>query len=55
MSAYFSSQSEEWNTPTHIVESVQKVLGVIDLDPCSNSRITPNIPARKLYVKADNF
>ncbi len=52
--ACLSSQSVEWCTPVHIVKSVLKVLGNIDLDPCSNSRINPNVPATNLYTKAEN-
>ena len=52
--ACFSSQSVEWNTPTHIVQSVLRILKTIDVDPCCNSRSTPNIPAKRLYTKAEN-
>lgn len=52
--ACFSSQSVEWNTPAHIVQSVLSVLKVIDLDPCSNSHTRPNIPANTLYTKNEN-
>lgn len=52
--ACFSSQSVEWYTPAHIVHSVQKLLGTIDIDPCSNSTINPTIPARQLYTKVEN-
>ena len=54
MGACFSSESVEWNTPTHIVESVLKILKSVDLDPCSNSRTNPNVPAKRLYTKAEN-
>jgi hypothetical protein len=50
----FSSMSVEWNTPGHIIHAVTSVLKSIDLDPCSNSRANPNIPAKKLYTKDDN-
>lgn len=51
---HFSSESDEWWTPKDILERVVQVLGVIDLDPCSNSRDTPNVPAKKLFTKEDD-
>ena len=44
----------EFYTPKHIIEAVIDVLGGVDLDPCSNSRATPNVPARYVYTKKDN-
>lgn len=52
--AMFTSDSSEWYTPPEIVSSVLDVLGDIDLDPCSNSKEKPNIPARTLYTKEDD-
>ena len=52
--ACFSSQSVEWYTPMHIIQSVIAVLGSVDLDPCSNSRTHPNVPARRHYTKSDD-
>lgn len=49
-----SSLSEEWYTPPHILERVVEFFGEIDLDPCSNSKTAPNVPARCLYTKADD-
>lgn len=49
-----TSKSEEWYTPAHILERVVEVFDVIDLDPCSNSHETPNVPARQVYTKADD-
>jgi len=34
--ALCSSSSECWNSPSHILDSVYRVLGHVDLDPCSN-------------------
>lgn len=45
--AVFSSANDQWLTPPEIVERVQRCLGVIDLDPCSDGH---NIPARKHYT-----
>lgn len=44
----------EYYTPKHIIDAVREVLGEIDLDPCSNSHTTPNVPANYLYTKEDN-
>lgn len=44
----------EFYTPKHIIDAVLDVLGTIDLDPCSNSYTSPNVPAKYLYTKDDN-
>lgn len=49
-----SSDSPEWYTPQEIVYLSLEVLGEIDLDPCSNSRETPNVPARNHYTREDD-
>jgi DNA N-6-adenine-methyltransferase (Dam) len=49
-----SSDSPEWYTPSDIIKAVLDVMGVIDLDPCSNSHDTPTVPARILYTKDDD-
>jgi len=46
-----SSESPEWYTPQEIVRLSIKLLGKIDLDPCSNSLETPHVPADKYYTK----
>ena len=51
---HFMSESEEWYTPKEIIDSVIKVLGEIDLDPCSNSKTHPIIPAKKHFTKEDD-
>lgn len=53
-SVHFSSESGRYNTPFHIVEAVEETLGGIDLDPCSNSRTDPNVPAREVFVEEDD-
>ncbi len=52
----FSSDSEEWLTPKEILDSVEAVLGTIDLDPCAERRDAAgaNVPARARYTKQDN-
>jgi len=55
IAVHTSSATPEWYTPDHIVESVLKAFaGYIDLDPCTNSKIAPNIPARTLFDKTDD-
>lgn len=49
----FSSASEEWYTPSHILERVYQVLGIPDLDPCCNEG-TPIVNADSYLRKKDN-
>lgn len=51
---HYSSESEEWNTPGSIVELVLTLLGEVDLDPCSNSKKKPNVPAKKVFTKNED-
>lgn len=53
MAVYYSSETPEWYTPPRIIERVIRVLGEIDLDPCSNPG-KPNIPAHQHYTQQDN-
>jgi hypothetical protein len=48
-----TSASNEWWTPAHILEAVYKILGTVDLDPCSPTHEGP-VKADKYYTKADN-
>lgn len=52
--ALMTSESDKWNTPQDILERAVKVLGEIDLDPCSNSLESPNVPARRHYTEAED-
>jgi phage N-6-adenine-methyltransferase len=54
ISIHFSSRSEEWYTPSIVVERVMRVFGKIDLDPASNSNNSPSIPAKRHFTKADD-
>ncbi len=47
---HFTSDSEEHYTPDIIWQAAQRVMGVIVLDPCSNSADQPNIPALRQYT-----
>lgn len=51
---HFMSETDEWYTPKEIIESVLEVLGEIDLDPCSNSKSHPAIPANKHFTKNED-
>jgi len=52
--ALYSSDSVEWNTPPEILDLVVSVFGEIDLDPCSNSKEAPNVPAALHYTEGDD-
>lgn len=52
--ALFTSTSEEWYTPNKVIQPTLAVLKVIDLDPCSNSKEQPTIPANNYYTKEDD-
>lgn len=54
MAVHFSSDTPEHYTPAVIVDAVIDVLGEIDLDPCSNSKDTPNVPALYHYTVEDD-
>ena len=54
MAVHFSSETPEHYTPPAIINAVLAVLGSIDLDPCSNSRERPNVPARIHFTKDDD-
>lgn len=43
-----------WNTPTEIVGEVEGMFGVIDVDPASNDKESPNVPATTLYTEEDD-
>lgn len=47
----FSSKNDRWLTPRLIIDRAVSVMGVIGLDPCSNSSVRPNVPALKHYTK----
>ena len=43
-----------WNTPADIVTDVREMFGEIDLDPASDSKDTPNVPATTIYTEEDD-
>jgi len=54
LDVFFSSETPEWYTPHHVVDRVLEVFESIDLDPCSNSRTHPNVPAHRHYTQKDD-
>lgn len=49
-----TSASYEWYTPKEIIDRTLQIMGTIDLDPCSNSHETPNVPAAHHFTINDN-
>ena len=54
LSVHYSSETPEHYTPKHIIDAAIECMGAIDLDPCSNSIVTPNVPASMHYIKKDD-
>ena len=54
MAVHFSSESPEHYTPLIIIKAALLCLDEIDLDPCSNSHDTPNVPAANHYTAEDD-
>ena len=52
-SVHFLSNTSEWNTPLIIIDNTIKLLGNIDLDPCSNEG-EPNISADEHYTEKED-
>lgn len=54
MAVHYSSETPEHYTPREIIDAVIDCMGVIDLDPCSNSHDAPNVPARYHFTQDDD-
>lgn len=54
LSVHFSSESPEHYTPESILDLVIEVMSKIDLDPCSNSKDDPHVPAADHYTAEDD-
>jgi hypothetical protein len=52
--ALLSHESTEHYTPQYILDAVISCMGAIDLDPASNSKEIPNVPAARHYTAQDN-
>lgn len=49
-----SSNSDEHNTPSYLIEATREVLGSIDLDPMSNDLANETVRATNYYTKEDD-
>lgn len=49
-----SSNSDEHNTPSYLIEAAREVLGTIDLDPMSNALANETVGATTYYTKEDD-
>jgi len=47
MNILHSSLSDEWGTPSYLVEMAREVLGTIELDPCSTSQWNMTVKANE--------
>lgn len=54
MAVHFSSATPEWYTPQSIIDIVSGFFDEIDLDPCSNSHESPNVPAHQVFTQEDD-
>ena len=51
--ALLSYESTDYYTPHYILDAVITCMGAIDIDPASNSREIPNVPAARHYTAQD--
>ena len=55
LTATTGNRTDCWNTPVEFVGDVIRFFnGSLDLDPCSNSTESPNVPARQVYTEETN-
>jgi hypothetical protein len=54
LAVHYSSDTPEHYTPQEIIHAVIECMGAIDLDPCSNSKTAPNVPAKCHYTVEDD-
>lgn len=54
MAIHYSSDTPEHYTPRCIIDLVLDLMGGIDLDPCSNSKTKPNVPAAVHYTQKED-
>jgi len=54
LAVHHSSATAEWYTPRIVIDHVLAFFDEIDLDPCSNSKDAPNVPARQVFTEAEN-
>ena len=49
-----SSRSDEWYTPSYILDMVHETIGSIDLDPASSEQANLVVKAAKYFTREDN-
>lgn len=54
MAVHYSSETPEHYTPREVIDAAIACLGAIDLDPCSNSHHTPNVPSANHFTRDDD-
>jgi len=47
-------KTDEWLTPPEVVDRVVELLGEIDLDPCAETDVNPNVPAKAHVTKKND-
>lgn len=52
--AQHSSRTDEWGTPSDIIERSRRVLGTIELDPASSVEFNRTVRAERFLTKEDN-
>lgn len=52
--ALFTSKRVDHYSPASVVDRAVRTLGGIDLDPCSNSREAPHVPAGSHFTQTEN-
>lgn len=46
--------SDEWYTPSYIIEPIRELLGGIDLDPCSTAEANKTVKAERFFTKDED-
>lgn len=52
--ANYSSESNEWYTPSKYIAAVREVLGDIDLDPASSAQANSTVRAKEIFTQEDD-
>ena len=55
LTANTGNRKDTWNTPKEIVDKVVEYFGgPVELDPCSNSHVSPNVPCLRCFTEEDD-
>ena len=55
LTANTGNRKDTWNTPKEIVDKVVEYFaGPVELDPCSNSHESPNVPCFRCFTEEDD-